>query len=345
MQPRALLGLCFHAVMAAAHRGELESNGGGSARRDAARERFDNEAAAIYARAHPLVRAKYRSHAHLPYYNLLRERAALRATEVAAYPAASGGVSSSFGYKLTEKRLASRDGSIAGRPDFVDAIASEVVDYKTGTGPEDPQKLSDAELRQLRLYAHLAHENGLAIARAVVVRADGQRASAALTNAEVNEEATRARRALQMYNEAVGAGRTFEELATPSTNSCRGCQCIPFCERFWVTADSTWRESVGVHVEGEVRSVASTTLQGATLFTFGINVERGTLGSGTATMEQLPAGWVRTEGVELSNWGGSVRITGARVAVEGECPVLRADRASTLVWELVLSTPPTTIRT
>lgn len=336
MQPGALLGLCFHTVMAAAHRGELGSDNSHE-RRDTARKHFDREAAALYAKAHPLVRAKYRSHAHLPYYNLLRERAALRATEVAANPTASGGASTSFGHKLTEKRLASLDGTIIGRPDFVDATVGEVVDYKTGAGPEDPKRLSDAELRQLRLYAHLAYENDLAIARAVVVRADGQRAVAALTKGEVIEEAVQARRALQMYNEAVGAGRTFDELATPSVNSCRGCQCVPFCERFWATADDTWREAVGVHIEGSIKTLDSHTIQGVTLLTLDINVERGTLGSGTATMEQLPASWARAEGAELTNIGGGVRITGARVAVEGERPVLRADRASTLVWDL---TPP-----
>lgn len=80
--PAGILGTSFHAVVAAAHRGELVV--ASASDRTPARQLFDDAVRALYDKSHPLVKLKYPTSGRLPYYNLHRERAALLATRIAA---------------------------------------------------------------------------------------------------------------------------------------------------------------------------------------------------------------------------------------------------------------------
>lgn len=331
--PSAVLGTAFHAVMAAAHRGDLEE--GADVVRTRARDVFDRTALRGFEQAHPLLRAKFRSAHHLPYFNLLRERAVVRASSIAqagtTRPAtgAAGGPAR----QLTETKLRSRDGRIAGRPDFLDAEAREIVDYKSG-GATAAGSLSDAEERQLRLYAYLAHENDINVATLVVVRADGARDTAPVTRTEAAHEGQKARTHLHAFNELAVARRTFEDVATPSPTACRGCQCIPFCEPFWRSATPTWSEA-GVHLEGRLVSVDTSTQQGVPLLSLAVEVGRGTVPLGNATVEQLPDPWIRAGGGLGPVAGATIRVVDARISSATQAIVVRADKATTAVWEAV----------
>ena len=197
--PAAILGTAFHAVMAAAHMGELQVAGIGD--RSPARNLFDRTAQLLYQCAHPLVRLKFSSAERMPFYNLQRERTARRATPIAAsrppsFGAAVGTARSNAHSMRTESLLYSKDGRIAGRADYIDGLSGTVVDYKTGhvfEGEADAGAVSDSEARQLRLYAYLAAENGMNVDKGVIVRGDGRRCNIMIQPAEPRVEADRAK--------------------------------------------------------------------------------------------------------------------------------------------------------
>ena len=158
--PKALLGTSFHAVVEAAALGRFPEEND-EAIGAVARDMFDQVTGSAYGRAHELLRVKYRSAEALPYYYLFRERAALAAVGVAAgrgRPSASNVPvrGEAPPRRLIETTLTSSDGLLFGRPDYVDLQAEEIVDYKTGVSFEDATAISDAEIRQLNLYVHLA---------------------------------------------------------------------------------------------------------------------------------------------------------------------------------------------
>ena len=230
--PKALLGICLHGVVEDAHTGKLNDLGV-SDLLEAARTLFDQRANALYERVHPLLRAKFNSPQKIPFYHLYRERAAAEAAVIGSRVSGSpqktsAGTAPSAPQLLVEKKLTSKDGLLVGRPDFVDLQAAEVVDYKTGAAPEEaPDGVSEAEARQLRLYVHLAHENGLTVSRAVIARADGKRALINISNADAAKEGQQAREVLIGLNKA--AGKTLEEVESPSANACFQCPFIAFC--------------------------------------------------------------------------------------------------------------------
>jgi len=334
--PKALLGTCLHSVVEEAHNGTLPSGLDEQTRLSLARQLFDRRAQTLYEQAHPLVRAKFSSPERLPYYNLYRERAALEALASAqrveqAAPAAGASQPARFVRLYAERRLVSRDGLLVGRPDLIDAAAQEVVDYKTGTALDEAvDAVSPAEARQLRLYVHLALDNGIPVSRAVVARADGRRAVIDVSKEEADAEGRKARGLLAQYNAA--AGVAFNKVAQPSPDTCRFCPCIPFCEIFWQVASPSWEEQCGVHVEGHITAVEASTLQGMKLITLRVGVQRGTLSAGEAFVEQIPEAWTTADGSSPPREGVVVRIVHARRA-GGDVPlVIRADRTATSVW-------------
>lgn len=333
--PKALLGICLHGVVEDAHNGKL--NGlGGSGLLEAARALFDQRASALYERVHPLLRAKFSSPPKIPYYHLYRERAAAEAAVIGGRVSGSpqitsAGAAPSAPQQQVEEKLTSKDGLLVGRPDFIDRQAAEVVDYKTGAAPEEaPDGVSEAEARQLRLYVHLAHENGLAVSRAVVARADGRRALMNISNADASKEGQQAREVLMELNNA--AGKTFEEVATPSVNACSQCSCIAFCEPFWRTAAADWMERIGLHLEGRVTTVEESTVQGIELVTVHLEVQRGTLSSSHASIEHIPKTWLTVDGSPVPHESEVVRIIFGRLTGAGEPAVIRVDRAATSIW-------------
>lgn len=336
--PKAILGICVHAVAEAAHKGQLPS-GDDESRRAAARGMFDRTAGELYDRANPLLRAKFSAPDRLPYYNLFRERAALLALEASAsldgkLQAAPppGAASPAQAHRLVEAGLESPDGLLIGRADYIDTAAGEVVDYKTGTGPEEePGGITESEARQLRFYVHLARAVGLNLSRGVVVRADGRRAAMDVSEPEAAAEGHRAREVLHSFN--AEAGRSFEELAEPGPDTCRNCPCIPLCEPFWRAASATWAEQCGTHVEGTVSGVSRSVVQNIALLTLDLTVERGTAALGRGVVQQLPETWATADGTAPPGPGDLVRLVTCRVAdAAADLSLIRADRLATALW-------------
>jgi hypothetical protein len=332
--PKALLGICFHAVVEAAATGRFPSDNdeltGG-----AAREMFDQLATAAYGRAHPLLRVKYQSVEVLPYYYLFRERAALMARRVAerTRPSASPPTVVSHAgpsRRLVEKELTSRDGLLFGRPDYVDAQAREILDYKTGASGDDAAAMSLAEARQLRLYVHLALENDLSVSRAVIVRPGGQRAEAEVTKSQADDAGHEARELLEQFNQI--AGRAFEAVAEPSADTCKFCSCIPFCEPFWRVADPSWLENCGTHVEGRITAIIESQVQGNPVLTFHLDVSRGTVDAQEAFVEQVPESWTTAGGGARPKIADVLRIVHGRATLPATAPVIHVDRTLTSLW-------------
>jgi RecB family exonuclease len=319
----AVLGTCFHEVMEAAAEGQFE----GSEAREAALNLFDRLAAAAHARSHPLLRLKFRTPDRMPYYHLLRERAAVAVGDGRQSRRAHAGTAA-----VVETTLSSADGLIRGRPDRLDVDSQEVVDFKTGNVPEGAeQSVSDREKRQLLLYAHLAIENGINVTRGTIVRGNGQRATVELPAAQIEAEAVRAREELADFNSAVEDGTTFGELASPDPSTCRFCSCIPFCEAFWESSNESWRETLGTHAEGVVVAVTDTVQQAIDLVSFEVTVSRGTIPKGPAWLEHAPSDWITVSDAEIPKVGSTVRVIDGRLASE-EPAVIRPDRVMTSIW-------------
>jgi hypothetical protein len=321
----ALLGTCFHQVMEASTEGRLD----GSERREAARGLFDRLAADAHQRAHPLLRLKFSTPERMPYYHMLRERAAVAVSEAATVRQIDGRAA-----PVVETTLTSADGLLRGRPDRLDAEAGEVFDFKTGNVPDDIEReVSEREKRQLLLYAHLAAENGIEITRGTIVRGNGRRATIDLPLDAVEKEAASARARLGDFNRAVEQGSGFSELASPEPSTCRFCPCIPFCPAFWEAADEGWREGAGAHAEGIVTSVSASVQQATDLVSIELDVSRGTAPAGPAWVEHVPASWITADGGKLPEPGDTVRVVDGRLASEAPA-VVRPDRVMTSIWVL-----------
>lgn len=339
--PKALLGICLHGVIEDAHKGRLA----GLDERErvaAARLLFDQRAMSRYEQSHPLLRAKFSAPERLPYYNLYRERAALEAASAAGpYEGAlapEAAQPTSAPRQSAERRLLSKDGLLVGQPDLVDLDTHEVVDYKTGPPPDGSVAISDSEARQLRLYVHLALDNGLAVSRAVIARADGNRAALDVSQAEADAEGRKAREHLAAFNKV--AGRAFDEVAQASAEACIFCPCIPFCEAFWRAASPEWADKCGLHVEGTVSNASRAVVQGVALLTLELTMERGTVTPGPAVVQQLPEMWSTAADGTPPSLGDVVRLVHCRAPdAAGDRPVIRVDRAATALWTVRAQLP------
>lgn len=324
--PRALLGLGLHAVL---EKGRTVGMKGTTPeeRRQTARSLFDAEVEELHSSAHPLLKAKFSSPDRIPYYNAIRERAALLAAQVSRPRGASAGGVKSESVVAIEKTLASRDGRLAGRPDVLDQATQTVVDYKTGTS-KSGSEVSEGEARQLRLYGYLAAENNITIRRGVVLRSDRTRAELDITAQDAQAEATQALETLDRFNSFTG--HAFSEAASPSPINCRFCPCIPFCPAFWDAAEESWSDSVGTHLEGQVVSI-----QGEALVSIELEISRGSAPKGGGVVTRLSERWLTADGSSSPEAGDLIRVVDAYLAEEGTDPtILRADRISTSVWQL-----------
>lgn len=333
--PSALLGSSVHAVVEDAHAGRIPP-GSDDSRKAVARTLFDEHARQLYDQAHPLLRVKFPSPERTPFYHLYRERAVLLALEAATRPSASHPLGARPAGRpqsatLVEQTLRSQDNLLVGRPDYVDEAAGEVIDYKTGPGPEaDPDGLHEAEKRQLRFYVHLAQEVGINVAVGAIVRADGRRARLDIPAADAAAEGLRARETLQAFNAEVG--KRFAALAAPSPENCRYCPCIPLCEGFWQNAAADWADRCGWHVEGVVSNVQSATMQATVLLTMDLSATRGTVAHAATVLQQLPERWVCADGAPSLCNGDLIRIVDARCDIADGLTLIRPDRVSTTVW-------------
>ncbi len=333
--PAALLGRCFHAVMAAASQGRLAP--GDDLGRTTARELFDRLAQLQYDEAHPLLRLKFPSVERLPFFNLVRERAALHATRLIEPSASRDPTLQVFPANRpptqTETTLSSSDGLVVGRPDHINLSDSVVLDYKTGVGPEQQEGgISDSEKRQLLLYAYLALENGVQLSKAVIVRGDGRQAVIDVSAAEAIQAGQSAKDALKDFNAAVDASRSFEDIATPSPSACRNCPCIPFCGSFWEAAQPTWPEDFGACLEGTITAISRSTSQGIALVSVSVDANRGTVKPGRAILEQIPEQWIVVDGSAMPAVGSVVRLVNGRLVPSDEVPIVRIDKTTTALW-------------
>lgn len=322
--PRALLGIAVHAVLEQGRRGVLSGESEDERRNEAARL-FDEKMSSLFGQTHPLIRTKFETQERIPYYNLYRARAAQMAADMpgrASNRPSTGGRSGT----RVEDALASKDGRIAGRPDVLDGDAEAVVDYKTGS-PADSQ-VSDNEARQLRLYAFLAAENGIAVRRGIIERADRRRAEVQISSEEAADEGRRALAVLDEYNRHVG--EPFESSARPSPDACRYCPCIPLCEAFWEASEPGWQSECGTHVEGTVEAV-----DGEELVSVHLNVVRGTGPKGPAVVTRLSREWLTMDTMDVPRPGDTVRVTDAAYVEDSDAPAFfRADRVTTAVWRV-----------
>ena len=337
--PAAILGTAFHAVVAAAHKGKLHV--AGASDRSPARGLFDKTAQKLHSGAHRLVKLKFPSADRLPFYNMNRERAALTATPIAASRPPSAGSRTQV-TRLdspavrTESRLSSRDGCLVGRADHIDGRSSIVVDYKTGhvVGGK-ASVMSDSEERQLRLYAYLAAENGIDVGTGAVVRGDGRRCEIAISPAEAEAEADRAKKQLGRLNAAVSEGAPFQDLASPSPKNCSFCPCLPFCGPFWTEAKPEWAADCGSHVEGNIAGIESRQTYGISLTTLLLSRRAGTVFEQRVSIEQIPSEWLRMDGLGLPHIGDALRVVhGRQLETDGDAAVIRVDKALTAVWRL-----------
>lgn len=325
--PRALLGIGVHAVLERARSGGLVGTTKDELRADAVRF-FDEKIQGLFATTHPLLHAKFEVPDRLPYFNLIRAQAAQMAADAAASFGGQAGharVQSMNGGQEVEAGLVSKDGRMAGRADVLDPTNATVIDYKTGT-TGDSNLLTESELRQLRLYAYLANENGIAITRGVIERVDRSRTEVPISAQEAAEEGRCALIVLDRYNEHVG--NPFESGASPSPDACRFCPCIPFCEAFWRTAEPQWRGQCGTHLEGVVELV-----EGGQLVSINLKATRGTGTKGPAVVTRLSREWLTFSGATIPQPQQTVRVIDAAYVEESTEPaVFRADRISTAVW-------------
>jgi hypothetical protein len=344
----SILGSCLHAVVERGNRGGLSPGREGI---EQAKIAFDAEAKLRFSEAHPLIRAKFASPEKIPFYFQRRARAVVLAVQVSTEgeprspsppqgdpaPRAFGGRSS----RLVEQSFTSRDGLITGRIDLLDSGVGKVTDYKSGHAPKNvPSGLADTEVRQLRLYIHLALENGYNITRATIVRGDGNECEIQISASQAADEAQAARALMEQFNGLVSGGCSFSSLANPSAKNCAGCPCIPFCEPFWKTAQPDWEELCGTNAEGEISETKDVSLAGATLKTLTLDCRQGSTLRGQLTIEQIPLAWLSL-GSSVPALGSAVRIVlAARSTSAPQIRVLQVDRIkSTTIWNLSIAPP------
>ena len=329
-QPRALLGIAAHAVFEHARgvglHGETVEQ-----RSKAGEDLFDETVKTLFGKSHPLIRAKFKTHEHIPFFNIQRARTAQQAARIEARPQYTGGgaaeQNTSAGRTLVESTLVSKDERVLGRPDVVDAHNAAIVEYKTGAGP-DGETPTESEMRQLRLYAYVAGENGIAIRRGIIERTNGDRHEVEISQTEAETEGKRARELLDEYNRHVG--RSFSEAATPSGEACRYCPCIAFCPAFWEASEPNWETECGAQVEGRVESV-----EGGSLVSIHLEVSRGSGSRGQTVVTKFSRDWLALDQMDLPRPGETVRVTDAACVPDTHSPVeLRADRDMTAVWRV-----------
>ncbi len=265
----AILGQAFHAAVELATRGRLPW--GDAARRDAVRSRFAEAAREALATAHPYLRERYGRMENLPGFYRQQERAVSLAmlsdsihqnVGVAVDGAAPPSDEEmpvqphSLEEPKVEWSVSSRDGLIRGRVDQFVPGRCEIVDYKSGI--HDSTGVSDSELRQLRLYAYLCHEQGYEARRGVVVRASGAVDRVTISEEEAQCEGDAAKSFLRSLNADLSAGGVGG-LCSPDAAQCFRCAFVPICDRFWEEVSVDWGEASGVFVAGKVEETQRNT--------------------------------------------------------------------------------------
>ena len=330
--PNAILGICFHKVLELANKGQFPKEK--EACRDAARQAFEIQAQSQYQKAHPLLKSKFSSVERFPYYYLLRERSASHGINVALQkkPSTSREALKAFGG--SEVSLVSRDGLIRGRPDYIDVAQSEVIDYKSGFKAQaDGTKLSESEIRQLRLYAYLSLENGIQISKGTIVRTDNH-ATVSISDEDAQKEGDAARALLTELN-TEASSQTFQEMAQPSPENCQNCSCIPLCEAFWEQATPEWANECGTHLEAKViQTPIPSTDSDYDVITIEVDVIRGTCSPMQITIQQIPKNWLVLDGENIPALGDTIRLIDGKSVDVDNSSVVKIDKFATTIWTI-----------
>ena len=328
-QPRALLGIAAHSVFEHA-RGVGLHGETSEERTKAAEYLFAETVKTLFGKTHPLIRAKFETHEHIPYFNIYRARTGQQAARMEARRRYAGDTTeqdTGAPHTLVESTLVSKDERVIGRPDVIDAHNGTIIEYKTGAAP-DGETPTDSERRQLKLYAFVARENGIVVRKGIIERTNGNRDEVDISQTEAETEGKRAREMLDEFNRH--AGRSFSEAATPTGEDCRYCPCISFCPAFWEAAEPDWEAECGVQVEGAVEAV-----EVSSLVSIHLKASRGSGPRGQTVVTKLSRNWLALNEMDLPCTGEIVRVTDGTCVPDTASPVeLRADRDMTAVWRV-----------
>ena len=174
-----------------------------------------------------------------PGYFLVRQRALASAAQVRARPRAqdrSGAKrNAAKAARGTERRIETRDGRLAGRPDFFNG--NTIVEYKSSLPDHSwprAREVLDGYRRQLRLYAAiLADVENRWPGSARLVAASGQVMEIRIDPEECKAEAEAALEALSDVNRELLNRTPPETFARPNSVSCEGCPFQAVCPAFW----------------------------------------------------------------------------------------------------------------
>jgi CRISPR/Cas system-associated exonuclease Cas4 (RecB family) len=326
--PAALLGSAFHKVAEMSARGELPQTQ--EERRFAAYSLFESEAERLLSVSHPFLKRQFLNAKEMPHFYRLQAQAGETALSFAAPFGSSGHapVHDALPDRVAERKFVSGDGRITGRIDLLDLKNEAIYDYKSGTIPE---AMTEAEMRQLRLYAYLCAENGVSVKRAIIVRRDGRKDEIAVTSREANDEASRALDALQAFNALSGA--EFVELASPSPLACKFCVCRALCTAFWSKASPEWAEDLGLCAEGKILAVNRSGAGENAILTLKLEITGGTMAPDVVPLPPLPAWAAEADGDEALRVGYIVRVLNLSLIPgrQGTAQVWRVHRENSLV--------------
>lgn len=228
--PRRWLGAAFHRVMQVAARPGPSTKDLEMAWRSAVADAADEAA------EHPLD-CRFGPPERWPSYFLVRQRALASATQLRSRTNVRSGskLKATVGAKGTERRIETRDGRLAGRPDFFNGHT--IVEYKSSLPDRSSPHATDileGYRRQLRLYAAiLADLESRWPVTAKLIAASGQSMEFHLDPDECMAEAEAAREALEEVNRELSRGTPPATLAKPDSASCRRCPFQVICPAFW----------------------------------------------------------------------------------------------------------------
>jgi hypothetical protein len=155
------------------------------------------------------------------------------------------------------------NGKLRGRADVVltRAGVTEIEDYKTGdlydrTEDGEEPVLKAQYRRQLLLYASMHHDvTACWPTKAHLIPLTGGRVSITIDPIEAENETLAAINLLDRYNSQIATVKNSEELADPSSSTCRYCNYRLFCNPFWSAVSPDWGWAPAAAIEAEALQV------------------------------------------------------------------------------------------
>jgi hypothetical protein len=235
--PRSQLGVVAHACVEEVGRGLLE----GASSREEAQARVKRAWDLHLAQGRSVLAEEWApaeppAPEDWPGYHLIRARVIGRALrlfdrETRPEPARAA--------TMLEETLGDPATEIAGRPDRVESSPSglSVVDLKTGLAQDQP---TEAQRRQLLLYAHLVHvATGEMPVKMAVEGPAGRRWEEEVTSASVAAAVGEVTALRARFTATVSEGRV-ESLAAPGEETCRWCPYRLVCGPYWDSLETSW---------------------------------------------------------------------------------------------------------